>query len=280
MRTFVILLTVLGLAAGCGKKESAGGGGSASGSASGTASGSAAPVAADAAVAETGSGSATETGSGSGSATADTGSGEQAPPAAGGGANRAGNCPSTVAASTTVATLDKDVIIVKVTSADKESTDAIRKRTEELLKEKVDRTGQSGTGHDQKGTHGGALGICPVYVPGNATATSATIDGGSEIRITVKDGKIEDLKKIIDERVPKAAEWVKAQVKDGPGGAGGTGGGAGDHGSNHSGDGDGKGKDGSGGGSGGGDGKGGGGGTGGGGGKGTGGGDGSGSATK
>lgn len=276
MRTFVILLTVLGLAAGCGsKKENAGGGGSAGSSAG---SGSAAPVVADAAVADVGSGSATETGSGSGSAAPDSGSGsatEQAPPAAGGGANRAGNCPSTVAGSTTTATLEKDVIIVKVTSTDKESTDAIRKRTEELLKEKVDRTGQSGTGHDQKGTHGGALGICPVYVPGGATATSATIDGGSEVRITVKEGKIEDLKKIVDERIPKAAEWVKAQVKEGPGGAGGTGGGAGEHGSNHSGDGDGKGKDG---GSGGGDGKGGGAGTGGGGGKGTGGG--SGSASK
>ena len=66
---------------------------------------------------------------------------------------------------------------------------------------------------------------------------------GVVITITPKD-KVEDLKKAIDERITKAAEWVKANVKEGDAGtSGGVGGGKGDHGGNHSGEGDGKGKD-------------------------------------
>ena len=109
-------------------------------------------------------------------------------------------------------------------------------------------------------------------MPANATATSTTIAGGTEIRITVNDGKVDDLKHIVDDRIAKSAEWVKTNIK--PGTAdnnGGVGGGAGDHGSNHTGQGDGKGKER-------GTGSGSGAGTGGGGGKGTGGGSGSGSA--
>ena len=78
------------------------------------------------------------------------------------------------------------------------------------------------------------------------------------------------LKKEIDDRITKSAEWAKENLKAGDKGTtGGVGGGKGEHGSNHSGHGDGKGQDRKGG-----DGKGGGAGTGGGGGMGTGGGDG------
>ncbi len=226
-------------------------------------------------------------GSAASSATVDPGSaGSAADPGSGAGSGsgaaddgamtkRTGNCPSTVLGSTTVASVEKNVIILKITAPDKDAAEAIRKRATELLGEKVDRTGKSGDAHDQKGTFGGARGLCPVYVPGNATAAQTTIDNGAEVRITVLDEKVDDLKRIIDDRIPKAAQWVKDNVKAGDAGnAGGVGGGAGEHGSNRSGDGDGKGK-----GSGSGDGKGGGAGTGGGGGKGTGGGSGSGSGS-
>ena len=63
----------------------------------------------------------------------------------------------------------------------------------------------------------------------------------STITITPKD-KPDALKTEIDGRITKAADWVKANVKDGDKGTqGGVGGGKGDHGSNHSGEGDGKG---------------------------------------
>ncbi len=210
-----------------------------------------------------GSGSA-----GSGDAMAGYGSGagsaEQMP-------KRGGNCPSTVAGSTTKAELKDGKILLTITSDDKDAIAAIQKRTTELLKEKTD-GGAPGTGHDQKGTHGGGMGLCPVHLDEGGTATSKTDPKGVVITITPK-GKADILKGEIDSRITKAAEYVKANVKPGDEGTtGGVGGGKGEHGSNRKGSGDGTGK---------GDGKGGGKGTGGGGGGGTGGGgSGSGSAAK
>ncbi|MBA3457695.1 MAG: hypothetical protein H0T42_31725, partial [Deltaproteobacteria bacterium] len=189
---------------------------------------------------------------------------------------RGGNCPSTVATSTTKAELKDGKILLTITSDDKDAIAAIQKRTTELLKEKTD-GGTPGTGHDQKGTHGGGMGLCPVHLDEGGTATSKTEAKGVVITITPK-GKPEILKGEIDSRIIKAADYVKANVKPGDQGTtGGVGGGKGEHGSNHSGEGDAKGVERKGAGKG--DGKGGGKGTGGGGGAGTGGG-GSGSATK
>lgn len=234
--------------------------------------------------ADTGSAGSADTMAGSGSAGsgdtmagsgAGSGSAEQMP-------KRGGNCPSTVAGSTTKAELKDGKITLTITSDDKDAIAAIQKRTTELLKEKTD-GGAPGTGHDQKGTHGGGMGLCPVHLDEGGTATSKTDAKGVVITITPK-GKADILKGEIDSRITKAAEYVKATVKEGEQGTtGGVGGGKGEHGSNHSGHGDSKGKDrkGSGDGTGKGDGKGGGKGTGGGGGAGTGGGgSGSGSATK
>ncbi len=227
-------------------------------------------------MAGSGSGSAgsgdTMAGSGSGSG---AGSADQMP-------KRGGNCPSTVAGSTTKAELKDGKITLTITSEDKDAVAAIQKRTTEILKEKTD-GGAPGTGHDQKGTHGGGLGLCPVHLDEGGTATSKANAKGVVITITPK-GKAAVLKGEIDSRIIKAAEYVKATVKPGDEGTtGGVGGGKGEHGSNHSGHGDSKGKErkGSGDGTGKGDGKGGGKGTGGGGGAGTGaGGSGSGSAAK
>jgi hypothetical protein len=236
--------------------------------------------------ADTGSAGSANTMAGSGSA----GSGDtMAGSAAGSGAGsaeqmpkRGGNCPSTVAGSTTKAELKDGKILLTITSDDKDAIAAIQKRTTELLKEKTD-GGAPGTGHDQKGTHGGGMGLCPVHLDEGGTATSKTDAKGVVITITPK-GKAETLKGEIDSRILKAADYVKANVKPGDEGTtGGVGGGKGEHGSNHCGHGDAKGKDrkGSGDGTGKGDGKGGGKGTGGGGGAGTGGGgSGSGSAAK
>jgi hypothetical protein len=182
---------------------------------------------------------------------------------------KAGNCPSTVFGSTTKAELKGKDIVLTITSDDKDAIATIQRRTEELLKEKAD--GAAGGTHDQKGSFGGGKGICPVYWEEGGKATSKKDAKGVVITITPKD-KADELKKTIDDRVTKAAEFVKTNVKAGDAGtSGGVGGGKGDHGGNHSGSGDGKGKERK-------DGTGGGAGTGGGGSKGTGGGAGSGSA--
>ncbi len=184
---------------------------------------------------------------------------------------KGGNCPSTVAGSTTKAELKDGKIMLTITSDDKDAIAAIQKRTTELLKEKTD-GGAPGTGHDQKGTHGGGMGLCPVHLDEGGTASSKIDAKGVVITITPK-GKADVLKGEIDSRITKAAEYVKANVKPGgEGTTGGVGGGKGEHGSNHSGHGDAKGKErkGSGDGTGKGDGKGGGKGNGGGGGAGTG----------
>ncbi|HEY5945873.1 MAG TPA: hypothetical protein VIV40_10305 [Kofleriaceae bacterium] len=221
-----------------------------------------------------GSGSAM---AGSGSDMAGSGSGA----AAGSGdamkmTKKAGNCPSTVLGSTTKADVKGKDVVVMITATDKDAIAAIQKRTDELLKEKKDGAGSDAGGHDQKGTHGGGTGICPVHVPDGATAKMKKEKNGASVTITPKD-KPDELKKDIDERIAKADAWVKDNIKPGEkGNQGGVGGLKGEHGANHSGEGDSKGVErkkteaGSGGGKG----------TGGGGGKGTGGGSGSGSATK
>lgn len=203
-----------------------------SGSASDTAPTPPPPPAIDAAVATVPtSGSGSDSGSGSAVATQPM-------------TRRAGMCPSTVYGAKTTAKLDKGNIVLSITSDDKDAVSAIQRRTDESLKEKEDKNA-AGTqsGHDQKGMHGGGIGLCPVHIPEGAKATSKQEKNGVEITISPKDPKDADaLKTDIDGRIAKAADWVKANVKPGDEkNQGGDGGGSGDHGSNHSGKGDGMG---------------------------------------
>ncbi len=254
MRIAMTLLALCLSVSACKKKENAAGSAAGSGSAM------------------AGSGSAMAgSGSDMGSAMAGSGSGDATTMA-----NKAGMCPSTVLGSTTTSELKGKDVVVTVTATDKDAIASIQRRADELLVGKKNTAatgGGGGGGHDSKGSHGGVSGICPVFVPEGATAAVKKDDKGVVVTITAKD-KPDELAKTIAERVTKAAEWTKANVKEGDkGNQGGVGGGKGEHGGNHSGEGDSKGVERKGG-----DGGGGGAGTGGGGGKGTGGGGGSGSA--
>lgn len=279
MRTAMMLLA-LALAVGptgC-KKKTATTEGAGSGSAEMVGSGSAM------AGSDMGSGSAAMVGSAGSAAMAgsDTGSAAMAGSAAMGAgagsdtgmAHHAGNCPSTVYGSTTKAEVKGKDVVVSITSTDKDAVVAIQKRTDDLLKQRAEKK-DVGTAHDQKGTHGQVVGLCPVHIPDGATAKGKHEKDGVVVTITPKD-KPDELKTEIDGRITKAADWVKANIQPGDkGNQGGVGGGKAHEGMNHSGSGDAKGmqrKKGDGGGGGGGDG------TGGGGGKGTGGGGGKGSA--
>jgi hypothetical protein len=211
-------------------------------------------------------GSAMGSAAGSAMAGSDTGAGSDAAMA-----HHAGNCPSTVLGSTTKAEVKGKDVVVTITSDDKDAVKAIQTRTDELLKSRSDKK-EAGTPHDQRG-HGQTSGLCPVHIPDGATAKAKHEKNGVAVTITPK-GKPDELKTEIDDRITKAADWVKTNIQPGDkGNQGGVGGGKADEGMNHSGHGDSKGlerKKG-------GDGGGGGGGTGGGGGKGTGGGGGKGS---
>jgi len=77
---------------------------------------------------------------------------------------KAGNCPSTVLGATTKAEVKGKDLILTITSKDKDAVAAIQKRTEELLADKKGGAGSPASGHDQKGTHGGSTGLCPVHV--------------------------------------------------------------------------------------------------------------------
>lgn len=215
---------------------------------------------------EVAAGSAVGSGSAGSAAAGDT-TGSAADPAASAPmSNRGGNCPSTVFGSTTTAKLEGGKIVVTVTADDPDAIAAIQKRSSELLAGKASAGGR-GAGHDQKGTQGGTMGLCPVHLGDGGTATSTPDPKGVVVTI-MPAGDPAALKAEVDARIARSAEWVKANVKDGDKGTtGGVGGGKGEHGSNHSGEGDGKGAERKGG-----DGKGGGAGTGGGGGAGTGGG--------
>ena len=240
-----------------------------------------APVAGSA---DTGS-AATDTGSAAGSAAAGSAAGSGEGSAAGGDqtmSRRGGNCPSTVFGSTTTADAqgrhDRADHHQRGQGRDRRHPAPHRRASQGEDRRRRGRGRARRQGHARR-----QIGLCPLHLGDGGTATSKADDKGVVVTITPKD-KPEALKAEIDARITKAADWVKANLKEGDKGTtGGVGGGKGEHGSNHSGEGDAKGvdrKDGAGAGSGG-DGKGGGKGTGGGGGAGTGGGSGNaGSATK
>lgn len=238
----LVALTLALGTTGCKKKAADVGTGSGSGSGSAMMDGSGSAMA--------GSGSdagSAAMGSGSGSAAAMSGSGSGSDATAA-MTHKTGMCPSTVEKSLTKAEAKGGKVMVTITSDDKDAVAAIQKRTAELLKEKADNMGASGktsNEHDQKGAHGGGMGLCPVHVPEGATATAKNEAKGVIVTITPKDAKEADaLKADVDGRITKAADWVKANLKAGDKGTtGGLGGGSGDHGSNHSGSGDSKGKE-------------------------------------
>jgi hypothetical protein len=192
-------------------------------------------------------GSAAMAGSDTGSAAmagSDMGSGATAGSGAGSAAEnmakKGGNCPSTVLGSTTKAEVKGKDVVVMVTSDDKDAQLAIQTRSEQLVKDKTDGA-TNAAGHDQKGSHGGGMGICPVHIPDGATAKYKKEKNGASVTITPKE-KPEDLKTEIDGRIAKAVEWVKTNIKEGDKlNMGGVGGGSAKDGMNHSGQGDGKG---------------------------------------
>jgi hypothetical protein len=154
-------------------------------------------------------------------------------------------CPSTVVGSTTKDELKGGKILVTISATEKEAITAIQTRAAELIKEKADNTapGSTTSGHDQKGTHGGGMGMCPVFVPEGASATAANDAKGVVVTIT-PDAKTkpDEFKQIVDARITKAADWLKDNIKAGGKlNEGGTGGGSGHDGMNRSGKGDGKG---------------------------------------
>ena len=154
--------------------------------------------------------------------------------------HRAGNCPSTVARSTTSDALQGSDVVVTISSDDKDAIAAVQKRADELLAGRQVHHADTATQHQQNGEHGGAMGMCPVYIPDGATATATHNDNGVVVTITAKDPAA--LKTEIDARIQKAADWAKANIPAGDKGTqGGVGGGKNNEGMNHSGKGDGKG---------------------------------------
>jgi hypothetical protein len=155
-------------------------------------------------------------------------------------AKKAGKCPSTVFGAVTKAEVKGKDVILTITSEDKDAVVAIQKRTEALAKEKHEKGGKS---HDQKGTFGGGIGLCPVYAGEGGTMKTKKDAKGVTITLTPK-GKPEELKTSIDDRITKAAAWVDKNIKPGAeGNKGGVGGGQGGDGSTHQGQGDSKGKE-------------------------------------
>jgi hypothetical protein len=251
MRIAMTILAVsLALSPGCKKKKDAGvtTGSAEMGSAAGSAAGSATGSAMESGSAAMGSaGAGSDTGSAAAGTGSDTGSAAMGSAAGSGdGAtmtHHAGNCPSTVFGSTTKVTAEKDTaVVVTITATDKDAIKAIHTRTDELLKGKQDKKG-TGTTHDQKGTHGGADGLCPVFLAEGSKAVAKRDPKGVTVMITPKDkATVPALTKEIEGRVEKTAAWMKDNVKPGDkGNAGGVGGGKNDEGMNHSGKGDGKG---------------------------------------
>lgn len=237
MRIAMALLACSLALGGCKKKKTESGGEMGSGSAAMVASGAGS---ADMGSAMAGSGSAAAmAGSDMGSA-AMAGSADMAGSGDTAMSHHAGNCPSTVFGSTTTAAVKGKDVVVTITSKDKDAVTAIQKRTDELLKVRSENK-EPGATHDQKGTHGQVVGLCPVHIPDGATAKGKHEKDGVVVMITPKDN-VDALKTEIDGRIQKAADWVKANITPGDkGNQGGVGGGKANEGMNHSGKGDAKG---------------------------------------
>lgn len=155
---------------------------------------------------------------------------------------RGGNCPSMVVGSTTAASADATAVTVTILATDADAIASIQRRTEELLEDKAP---TAGSAHDQKGSYGGSMGLCPVVTVG-ATAKMEKNDKGVTVVLTpTADSTLDKLKAMVEERIKLSAEYVAANIKPGTdvGNGAALGGGKGDHGSNHSGKGDGKGKE-------------------------------------
>lgn len=164
------------------------------------------------------------------------------PPAADKMSKRGGNCPSMVVGSTTAAATDATAVTVTILATDADAIASIQRRTEELLEDKAP---AAGSAHDQKGSYGGSMGLCPVVTVG-ATAKMEKNDKGVTVVLTpTADSTLDKLKATVEERIRLSAEYVAANIKPGTDAGNGAalGGGKGDHGSNHSGKGDGKGKE-------------------------------------
>jgi hypothetical protein len=173
--------------------------------------------------AEMGSGSAGSAAAGSGSAAmagSDTGSGSAAQFMS----HRAVNCPSTVLNAVTKAEVKGKDLILTVSSTDTEAIATIQKRTDAMLESRTTKR-TPGEAHDQRGTHGQTMGLCPVHVPDDATAKAEHAKDGVVVTITPKDPAA--LKAEIDVRIQKAADWVKTNG-GGTGNGDGTGSGKGD----------------------------------------------------
>lgn len=164
------------------------------------------------------------------------------PPATDKMSKRGGNCPSMVVGSTTVAAADAAAVTLTISATDADAIASIQRRTSELLEDKAP---AAGSAHDQKGSYGGSMGLCPVVTVG-ATAKMTKMDTGVTVVLTpAADSTVDKLKATVEERIKQSADYVAANIKPGQDAGNGAalGGGKGDHGSNHSGKGDGKGKE-------------------------------------
>ena len=235
MRNYKIFLVALAIgvgAAACKKQEK-------DPSSTGSGSSSSMMGSGSAAAAGSGSGSGSDMGAAAAGSGSDTGAAAATEPEM---VKKAGNCPSTVFGAITKAEVKGKDVVLTITSENKDAVAAIQKRTELLLKDKHGST--AGAAHDAKGTHGGGIGLCPVFYGEGGTAKSKKDAKGVTIVITPKKEKPEDLKAKIDDRISKTSEWVGKNIKPGDqGNTGGVGGGKGLHGSRHQGAGDSKGKE-------------------------------------
>ena len=245
--TIAVTVAVLALAA-CGKKKddnktTAGSGTTTTGAGSGsTAGGTMGSMGSGAGTATTGT-----TGAGAGTATTGTvGSGAGSAAVDLQGDNKAGNCPSAVIGATTVIVDDPAAagkLVLSITAKNDAATTTIRKRVAHLVE--VQGAPDVQVKHTGEGQGGGGAGMCPVLTTKDVKLAAADIEGGSKVTLEPQNGAALDaIRKDVEVRVTKTAEWAQSNIQGTAtsGGGGGIGGGKGDDGSNHSGKGDGKGK--------------------------------------
>jgi hypothetical protein len=135
------------------------------------------------------------------------------------------NCPNAVAGADTKVVSTKKAVTVTVTAKDPAATKEIQTRAHALLDAAAPASDE--IKHTGTRTGGGALGKCPVVLPGT-TAKVDDVKGGVKITLTaVEPQKVEDVGPMVNERLtamnamsPPAAEGAASPPGDGAGAGG------------------------------------------------------------
>ena len=132
--------------------------------------------------------------------------------------NDAKNCPSAITGAKTQIARKDDSLVITIQGNIQGAINLIRTRSKQLSQ--IDTSAVSKPTHTGKGTGGGALGLCPILMPGT-TMKVEEIDAGVKVILTPKEGtKLDVVKQDADKRLADLLRMFRAKKTGGERGHG------------------------------------------------------------